>query len=121
MTKDNSANQKEQEGVTLGTLSIAIISMSIILLLALIKIYLSNKIYYESRYVNLIEAEVEALKEENNILQLSVEQLKYKSKVTDSIFSMDEIPEVVPPKGSTVQAEDNAEGIDPRKEGSYDD
>lgn len=94
--------KQKEKGITLGVLSIAIISMSIILVLALIKIYLSNKIYYESREVNLIEAEVAALKEENNILQMNVEQLKYKSQVTDKIFSIDEDSEITTAKEGKV-------------------
>ena len=79
-----------EKGITLGVLSIAIISMVIILILALMKVYLSNQIYHESRQINLIEAEVAALKEEHSILQMNVEQLKYKNKITDTIFSMEE-------------------------------
>jgi len=82
--------KKIDKGITLGTLSISIISMSIILILALIKIYLSNHIYYKSREINHIEAEVAALREEHRILQMNVEELKYKGEVTDTIFSMDE-------------------------------
>ena len=81
---------QKEKGITIGILSMAIISMSIILILALMKVYLSNKIYYESKEVNSIEAEVAALREENNILQMSVERLKYKGEVVDAIFSMEE-------------------------------
>jgi len=86
-------NHKEK-GITLSLLSIVIISMAIILILALMKVYLSNKIYHESREINLIEAQVAALKEENSILQMNTEQLKYKSKITDTIFSMEENKEI---------------------------
>jgi len=85
---------RRERGITLGILSIAIISMVIILILALMKVYLSNQIYHESRQINLIEAEVAALKEEHSILQMNVEQLKYKNKVTDTIFSMEENREI---------------------------
>lgn len=80
----------KEKGISLGILSIALISMAIILILALMKVYLSNQIYHESKKINHIEAEVAALKEEHNILQMNVEQLKYKSQITDAIFSMDE-------------------------------
>jgi len=86
--------QHKEKGITLGILSIAILSMAIILILALIKVYLSNKIYHESKKINLIEAEVAALKEEHSILQMNVEQLKYKSRITDTIFSMEENREI---------------------------
>ena len=81
---------RKEKGITLGILSIAVISMAIVLILALIKVYLSNQIYHESREINLIEAEVAALKEEHSILQMNVEQLQYKNQITDTIFSMDE-------------------------------
>jgi len=72
--------------------------MSIVLILALMKVYLSNKIYYESKEVNSIEAEVAALREENNILQMSVERLKYKGEVVDTIFSMEENAKILAQK-----------------------
>lgn len=108
------------KGITLGTLSVAILSMSIILILAVIKIYLSNQIYYESRDVNIIASEVAALKEENNILQINVEQIKYKSEVIDTIFSMDDTTDDTQQVKQT-DLPDDKEKIDPRKKGSYDD
>ena len=89
---------QKEKGITIGILSIAIISMSIILILALMKVYLSNKIYHESKEVNSIEAEVAALREENNILQMSVERLKYKGEVVDTIFSMEENAKIIAQK-----------------------
>ena len=87
--------QHKEKGISLGILSIAILSMAIILILALMKVYLSNQIYHESKKINLLEAEVAALKEEHSILQMNVEQLKYKSRITDTIFSMDENKEII--------------------------
>jgi len=69
---------------------IIFMSMSIILILAMIKIYLSNQIYYESRRVNYIESEVAALKEEHAMLENQVQKLKFKNRVTDTIFVMDD-------------------------------
>jgi len=89
-------SQKEK-GVTLGLLSIALISMAIILIISLMRVYLSNQIYHESRKVNVIEAEVAALKEENSILHIKVEKLKYKSRIEDQIFSLEENEEVLNP------------------------
>jgi cell division protein FtsL len=83
--------RKERErGITLGALTIVLIAMSIILVLALIKIYLSNRIYFESRLTHMLEQEVAALREENTLLQMRVEKLKYKSQISDTIFSLDE-------------------------------
>ena len=77
-------------GITWGMVSVILISMSIVLILALFKIYLSNQIYYESKNVNKIYRQVEALKAEKEILQANVEALKYKNRVTDTIFVIKE-------------------------------
>ncbi len=82
--------KKSPNGITLGMISVILISMSIVLILTLIKIYLSNQIYYESKTVNKIYRQVEALKAEKKILQQHVEALKFKNRVTDTIFVMDE-------------------------------
>ena len=63
-----------------------VMSMTIVLILTMIKIYLSNQIYYQSKKVNKMQREVSALKAEKVILQQSVEALKFKNRVTDTIF-----------------------------------
>jgi len=78
------------KGITPGTLSIALIAMAIVIILSIVKIYLSNRIYYKSRRINSLAGEVAALKEENSILEIHVERLKYKSEISDTIFSIDE-------------------------------
>jgi len=77
-------------GITFGMISVVVMSISIILILAMIKIYLSNQIYYESKTVNKMQREVEALKAEKIILQQNVEALKFKNRVTDTIFVINE-------------------------------
>jgi len=77
-------------GITLGMISIILMSITIVLILAMIKIYLSNQIYYESKIVNKMQREVQALKAEKIILQQSVEALKFKNRVTDTIFVINE-------------------------------
>ncbi len=73
-------------GITFGMVSVIIISMTIVLMLTMTKIYLSNQIYYESKKVNKMQREVSALQAEKIILQQSVEALKFKNRVTDTIF-----------------------------------
>ena len=73
-------------GITFGMISVIFMSMTIVLILTMIKIYLSNQIYYESKKVNKMQQEVETLKAEKIILQQSVEALKFKNRVTDTIF-----------------------------------
>ncbi len=83
------AKQKKKaapNGITFGMVSVVFMSMTIILILTMIKIYLSNQIYYESKKVNKIQREVAALQAENVILKQNVEALKFKNRVTDTIF-----------------------------------
>jgi len=82
--------KKAPNGITFGMVSVILMSMTIVLILTLIKIYLSNQIYYESKKVNKIYRQVEALKAEKMILQQNVEALKFKNRVTDTIFVIDE-------------------------------
>ncbi|WP_457607450.1 hypothetical protein [Nitratifractor sp.] len=82
--------KRPPRGITPGTLAIALIAMTIVVMLAVVKIYLANRIYYESKTINALAREVAALRGERSILRMHVERLKYKSQVTDTIFSMDD-------------------------------
>ncbi len=77
-------------GITFGMVMVILMSVSIILILTTIKIYLSNQIYYESKVVNNMKREVSALKAEKIMLEQSVEALKFKNRVTDTIFAIQE-------------------------------
>ncbi len=84
-----SVKKKGPNGITLKMVMIIFISVSIVLILTTIKIWLSNQIYYESKKVNKIEREVSALKAEKVLLQQNIEALKFKNRVTDTIFIID--------------------------------
>ncbi len=77
-------------GITFGMISVIFMSITIVLILTMIKIYLSNQIYYESKVVNKMQREVSTLKAEKVILLQSVESLKFKNRVTDTIFVINE-------------------------------
>jgi cell division protein FtsL len=77
-------------GITFGMISVVVMSVTIILILTMIKIYLSNQIYYESKKINKMQREVEALNAEKVILQQNVEALKFKNRVADTIFVIHE-------------------------------
>ena len=79
-----------ENGISFALFMIIVMSMTIVVILAMIKIYLSNQIYYESRRVNYIEREVSALREERIMLENQVQKLKFKNRVADTIFAMDE-------------------------------
>ena len=77
---------KKENGITFGMVTVVFMAISIVLILTMIKIYLSNQIYYESKIVNSMKREVAALKAESVMLEQNVEALKYKNKVADTIF-----------------------------------
>jgi len=77
---------KKENGITVGMVTVIFMAVSIVLILTMIKIYLSNQIYYESKVVNSMKREVAALKAESMMLKQNVEALKYKSQVADTIF-----------------------------------
>ncbi len=79
------------QGIRPGEFVIALIVVTIILSLALIKIYISNKIYHESRKYAVVYHEVSALREENRILKTNVERLRYKNRVEDTVLSYTDI------------------------------
>jgi len=82
---------KREGGIKPSEFLIALMVATIVVILALIKIYISNRIYYESREFRKIYHELSALKEENRILKMNVEKLKYKSEVEDTVMSYDEL------------------------------
>jgi len=73
-------------GITFGMVTVVIISMAMVLILTMAKIYFSNQVYRESKEVNQIQREVDALKAENMILKQNVDALKFKNRVADTIF-----------------------------------
>jgi cell division protein FtsL len=86
----NTIKKKAPNGITFGMISVILMAMAIILILTTIKIYLSNQIYYESKIVNKMTREVSALKAEKVMLKQKVEALRFKNRVTDTIFSIRE-------------------------------
>ena len=89
MTKSRKKRSKPN-GITFGMSMVILISMVIVLILTSIKIYLSNQIYYESKVVNKMKREVAVLKAEKVMLEHKVEALKFKNRVTDTIFVIQE-------------------------------
>ena len=54
--------------------------------LAFFKIYVHQQIYYESRKIAKLRSERDLLKEENRVIQSSVEAMKFKNQIADTIF-----------------------------------
>ncbi len=50
------------------------------------KIYLTQQIYFKSREIAKLKIEYDTLKEENKVIGASVEAIKYKNQVLDTLF-----------------------------------
>ena len=50
------------------------------------KIYLTQQIYFKSREISKLKSEYDTLKEENKVIGASVEAIRYKNQVLDTLF-----------------------------------
>lgn len=50
------------------------------------KIYLNQQIYYTSRDIAKLQDEYETLQEQNKLIRTSVESIKFKNQVLDTMF-----------------------------------
>ena len=54
--------------------------------LAFFKIYVHQQIYYESRKIAKLRDERDLLQEENRVIRSSVEAIRFKNQISDTIF-----------------------------------
>ncbi|NPA27627.1 MAG: hypothetical protein GXN91_01070 [Epsilonproteobacteria bacterium] len=64
-----------------------IILIAVITFLLLVKVYIANEIYYLSRDIQKISTKINALKEEQSIVKLKIERLKYKNTISDPLYN----------------------------------
>ena len=50
------------------------------------KIYINQQIYHKSRDIAKLKAEYDTLKEENKVIDASVESIKFKNQILDTMF-----------------------------------
>jgi cell division protein FtsL len=50
------------------------------------KIYIQQQIYFKSREISKLKVEYDTLKEENKIISGSVESIKFKNQILDTLF-----------------------------------
>jgi len=50
------------------------------------KIYIQQQIYYKSRDISKLNSEYSTLKEENKLISASVESIKFKNQILDTLF-----------------------------------
>ena len=50
------------------------------------KIYIQQQIYFKSRDISRLKSEYDTLKEENRLISASVESIKFKNQILDTLF-----------------------------------
>ena len=50
------------------------------------KVYLTQQIYFKSRDISRLKTEYDTLKEEHKVIGASVEAIRYKNQVLDTLF-----------------------------------
>lgn len=60
--------------------------MVLILSIVFPKIYLTQQIYFKSRDISKLKSEYDTLKEENKVIGASVEAIRYKNQILDTLF-----------------------------------
>jgi hypothetical protein len=63
-----------------------VFSLLFIAMFAFPKIYITQQIYYKSREIAKLKIEYETLKEENKLISASVESIKFKNQILDTLF-----------------------------------
>ena len=63
-----------------------LLTLTFIAMFAFPKIYITQQIYYKSREIEKLKHEYETLKEENKIISASVESIKFKNQILDTLF-----------------------------------
>lgn len=81
-------NKDQNSGIQFSTIVITVMVVLIIVILAIIKIYLGSKIYYESKEVNKMKAEVSILEAENTLLKENIQSVNFMNKIENTIFEL---------------------------------
>ena len=75
-----------QKVVNLRYLIYILLSLSFVCLSIFPKIYIQQQIYLKSRDIAKLQAEYDTLKEENRLIKSSVESIKFKNQILDTLF-----------------------------------
>ena len=61
-------------------------TLSFIFMFAFPKVYITQQIYFKSRDISKLKTEYETLKEEKKLISASVESIKFKNQILDTLF-----------------------------------
>ncbi|PHS57857.1 MAG: hypothetical protein COB17_05235 [Sulfurimonas sp.] len=63
-----------------------LLSIVFVCMLFFPKIYIQQQIYFKSRGISKLKNEYDILKEENKLISTSVESIKFKNQILDTMF-----------------------------------
>jgi len=63
-----------------------LLMITLVSMFAFPKIYIQQQIYFKSREISKLKAEYDTLIEENKIISTSVEEIKFKNQILDTLF-----------------------------------
>lgn len=75
-----------KKGVDLNHLLYVLLSITFVSVILFPKIYIQQQIYFKSRDISKLKSEYDTLKEENRLIKSSVESIRFKNQVLDTIF-----------------------------------
>ncbi|MCK9454221.1 hypothetical protein [Sulfurimonas sp.] len=75
-----------KKGVDINHLLYVLLSIIFVSIILFPKIYIQQQIYFKSRDVSKLKSEYDILKEENRLIKSSVESIRFKNQVLDTIF-----------------------------------
>ena len=75
-----------KDGVDLNYLMYVLLAIAFVLVTLFPKIYIQQQIYFMSRDVARLKGEYDTLKEENRLIRSSVESIRFKNQILDTLF-----------------------------------
>jgi len=75
-----------QKGVDVKYLLYILLSIAFVCVVLFPKIYIEQQIYFKSRDIAKLKGEYDTLKEENRLISASVESIKFKNQILDTMF-----------------------------------
>jgi hypothetical protein len=63
-----------------------LLTLSFICLILFPKLYIQQQIYFKSRDISRLKSEYEMLQEENRLINSSVEAIRFKNQILDTLF-----------------------------------
>ena len=77
---------KPKRNLDANHLMYVLFSISLVLAVLFPKIYIQQQIYFTSRDISKLKGEYDILKEENKLISSSVESIRYKNQILDTLF-----------------------------------